>query len=123
MNITCVGCHDAQAVIDDLKAENERLREAMRDVLGRLLDRTPGDSSRLLSTLMRANLAAIIDDALDPDPNTSQPAKLLRDAEDCIERLQATANDVSRALVTESMYHENALKKRLLDLANRLYSP
>ncbi len=35
-------------------------------------------------------------------------------------RLKGCCNDCSRALVTESMHHENALKRRLLDVANKL---
>lgn len=50
----------------DAADERDKLRKALEDVESRLLARTPGDDSRLLSTLMRANLAAIIDNALRP---------------------------------------------------------
>ncbi len=39
------------------------------------------------------------------------------------EETRAICNDCSRALVTESMHHENALKRRLLDIASRLNTP
>lgn len=47
------------------KARTEIAVEALKDLGDRLLDRTPGDSSRVIGALMRANLCALIDKALD----------------------------------------------------------